>query len=74
MRHGTDHERVTGGAPHRTNDLDGDKHRRTLHDAETALLTQRGTGKMVEHWGIADQLGLLLQVGFDPRNAARPGS
>ena len=29
---------------------------------------------MVEHWGIADQLGLLLQVGFDPRNAARPGS
>jgi predicted ester cyclase len=28
-------------------------------------------GKLVEHWGIADQLGLLLQVGFDPR-AARP--
>ncbi|MFC8730970.1 ester cyclase [Luteimicrobium sp. NPDC057192] len=26
-------------------------------------------GKMVEHWGVADQLGLLLQVGFDPRNA-----
>lgn len=26
--------------------------------------------KMVEHWGVADQLGLLLQVGFDPRNAA----
>ena len=22
MGHGTDHERVTGGAPHRTNDLD----------------------------------------------------
>lgn len=26
-------------------------------------------GRMVEHWGIADQLGLLLQVGFDPRAA-----
>ncbi len=24
---------------------------------------------MVEHWGVADQLGLLLQVGFDPRAA-----
>lgn len=24
-------------------------------------------GKVVEHWGVADQLGLLLQVGFDPR-------
>ena len=27
-------------------------------------------GKLVEHWGIADQIGLLLQVGFDPRTAA----
>ena len=27
-------------------------------------------GMLVEHWGIADQLGLLLQVGFDPRTAA----
>lgn len=26
-------------------------------------------GKLVEHWGIADQMGLLLQVGFDPRAA-----
>ena len=25
---------------------------------------------MVEHWGVADQLGLLMQVGFDPRNAS----
>ena len=32
-----------GAAPHRTNDLDGDKRRRTLHGAETSLLTQRGT-------------------------------
>jgi len=31
------------GAPHRTNDLDGDKRRRTLKGAETAPLTQRGT-------------------------------
>jgi len=31
-------------------------------------------GKLVEHWGIADQLGLLMQVGFDPRSAARPGA
>ena len=30
-------------------------------------------GKLVEHWGVADQLGLLLQVGFDPRAAARGG-
>jgi len=29
-------------------------------------------GKLVEHWGIADQMGLLLQVGFDPRAAAPP--
>jgi predicted ester cyclase len=31
-------------------------------------------GILVEHWGIADQMGLLLQVGFDPRaaSAARP--
>ena len=27
-------------------------------------------GKLVEHWGIADQLALLLQVGFDPRAVA----
>lgn len=27
-------------------------------------------GMMVEHWGVADQLGLLLQVGFDPRAMA----
>jgi predicted ester cyclase len=27
-------------------------------------------GLLVEHWGIADQMGLLLQVGFDPRAAA----
>lgn len=27
-------------------------------------------GKMVEHWGVADQLGLLLQAGFDPRTAS----
>lgn len=27
-------------------------------------------GMLVEHWGIADQMGLLLQVGFDPRTAA----
>jgi len=27
-------------------------------------------GKMVEHWGVADQLGLLLQVGLDPRAPA----
>lgn len=25
---------------------------------------------MVEHWGVADQLGLLLQVGLDLRSAA----
>lgn len=30
-------------------------------------------GKLVEHWGIADQMGLLMQLGFDPR-AARSGS
>ena len=30
-------------------------------------------GKLVEHWGIADQLGLLMQVGFDPRSAPRSG-
>lgn len=28
-------------------------------------------GMLVEHWGIPDQLGLLLQLGFDPR-ASRP--
>jgi predicted ester cyclase len=27
-------------------------------------------GMLVEHWGIADQMGLLFQVGFDPRVAA----
>jgi predicted ester cyclase len=31
-------------------------------------------GKLVEHWGIADQMGLLLQVGFDPRAAAASGA
>jgi predicted ester cyclase len=31
-------------------------------------------GKLVEHWGIADQMGLLLQVGFDPRAAAPSGA
>jgi hypothetical protein len=31
------------GAPHRTNDVDDDKRRRTLQDAETALLTTEGS-------------------------------
>jgi predicted ester cyclase len=31
-------------------------------------------GMLVEHWGIADQMGLLLQVGFDPRAAAPSGA
>jgi predicted ester cyclase len=31
-------------------------------------------GKLVEHWGIADQMGLLLQIGFDPRRTAASGS
>ena len=31
-----------GGAPHRTNDLDGDKRRRTLLEARTAALDNRG--------------------------------
>ncbi len=31
-------------------------------------------GKMVEHWGVADQLGLLLQVGFDPRADHAPAN
>jgi transposase len=35
-----------GGAPHWTNDLDGDQRRRTLQEAETALLTQRGTRRV----------------------------
>jgi hypothetical protein len=29
---------------------------------------------LVEHWGIADQMGLLLQVGFDPRATAQSGA
>jgi transposase len=32
-----------GGAPHRTNDLDGDKRRRTLQGAETTALTTEGS-------------------------------
>ena len=32
-----------GGGPHRTNDLDGDKRRRKLGGAETALLTTEGS-------------------------------
>ncbi len=31
-------------------------------------------GKLVEHWGIADQLGLLFQLGFDPRPVAAAGA
>lgn len=27
-------------------------------------------GKMVEHWGVADRLGVLLQLGLGPRPAA----
>jgi len=34
---------VKGGAPHRTNDLDCDKRRRTLNQPEPSPLTQRGT-------------------------------
>lgn len=30
-------------------------------------------GRLVEHWGIADQMGLLLQVGFDPRAVSASG-
>ena len=43
-----------GAAPHRTNDLDGDKRRRTLQKADTAPLTQRGTrsGRMAAARGI----------------------
>jgi predicted ester cyclase len=27
-------------------------------------------GRIVEHWGLADQMGLLLQLGFEPMTAA----
>jgi predicted ester cyclase len=27
-------------------------------------------GRIVEHWGVADQMGILLQLGFDPAAAA----
>jgi len=29
-------------------------------------------GRMVEHWGIADQLGLMLQLGLVPRRVPAP--
>ena len=29
-------------------------------------------GKLVEHWGIADQLGLMLQIGAVPSRRAEP--
>ncbi len=29
-------------------------------------------GKLVEHWGIADQLGLMLQLGFVPGRGPAP--
>ena len=28
-------------------------------------------GKMVDHWGVADRLGVLLQLGLGPRPAQR---
>jgi predicted ester cyclase len=31
-------------------------------------------GRMVEHWGVADRLGVLLQLGLAPRPAAVPAS
>jgi hypothetical protein len=40
-----------GGAPHPTNDLDGDKHRHTLPGAETALLTTKGSHYEVRRMG-----------------------
>jgi hypothetical protein len=43
-----------GAAPHRTNDLDGDKRRRTLQGAETTPLTQRGTGMQRTRFACAD--------------------
>jgi hypothetical protein len=43
-----------GGAPYGTNDLDGDKRRRTLKGAETAPLTQRGSylgsNRFIRRW------------------------
>ena len=57
-----------GGAPHRTNDLDGDKRRRTLHGAETAPLTQRGTrsGRSPQRHGRTDRGTLTSMTDGEP--------
>jgi hypothetical protein len=77
-----------GGAPHRTNDLDGDKRRRTLQRVETAPLTQRGTrsGRGEGTWppcmyersrdATATCCGVSVSPGFIPRARTareRPG-
>lgn len=35
-------------------------------------LVRLENGKVVEHWGVADQLGLLIQLGLMPRPQAAP--
>ncbi len=35
-------------------------------EVEVFDLVRIAGGRIVEHWGVADQLGLLLQLGFDP--------
>jgi hypothetical protein len=58
------------GAPHRTNDLDGDKRRRTLQGAETTPLTQRGTGMQRTRFACAD----ADIIPYDERLTARASS
>jgi predicted ester cyclase len=41
-----------------------------LVEVDVVDIGRFANGMLVEHWGIADQMGLLLQVGFDPRAAA----
>jgi hypothetical protein len=51
----------------RTNDLDGDKRRRTLRGAETALLTQRGTG--MGHLGERAKCRMSVRIKAEPLGA-----
>jgi hypothetical protein len=59
-----------GGVPHRTNDLDRDKRRRTIHGAETASLTVRGARSLAA----GSSLGSVTSLAGVSRRVRQPPS
>ncbi len=68
-RHGLDRNRARGV---NTGSVHGACADRVARRVDVIDIGRFENGQLVEHWGIADQLGLMLQLGFVPGRGPAP--